>query len=904
MNRKELVRKANLYYDGTVPRSEEGLPIGNGTMGTMLWTSPASLKMQVNRVDVFANGNQTNSFFDTHEDYGYACAFVDIDFAGYGGDVFDGSTKQELDVYDAVARMESNGVKIECFAAEGGVDAFICRVEDSRARPEGIEIRMKMLRNAIVRTRSHVAASSLHRIRGAGAVGAGAGAAGARGAEAGGVEAREAGAAVVGDGGAGTANAADAGSGANDIAVLKQEFYEDDYYCASAVAICVRGRDARIRVDNENGGAHPVLPVQHVRVHGHENETDIRMRLAPASGAFDIFISSAATFDKNEDVIVKAVGMLNKAAGTGYGELKSAHKNWWNDFWDTSYVSLWGNDDAEKISVHYAYFFYIMASCSRNAPFAPNFGGLLFSPRGDNRHWGTMQWWNNLSLTYNAILPSGRSELIRPYLDMYFNMYAASETAARQIWGAEGIYIGETTYVWGPETLPDEIAEEMRELMLLRKPWAERSAAFDRFASGKNPFEPRWNFLVGKSTDPVWERGKLLYQDTPYGPVAHVSHIFGSMANLAYHYWLYYEYTGDADFLREKAYPMLRGITEFFRTYPNLIKEDDGLCHVLYSNHGESFWGGKDTLDTMTGMRGIFPTAIYAAGILGVDEDKVLLWEDLLRQLAPLPTSEDTECDVEIPEDGSVVWVGARGHALVREHSNVRPNPCSCFDMCNLQTEEANPAIYAIGRNMIDRIKRTYDQDDRRKYASEMSGYPRIFAAMGEGGLLLDNIIRQINSEYAAEEHCFFEWNGSRPVYRNRLTAREGINAISAQRLGNAAAGLQLGLLQCSGGAPALPPVIRVFPAWKKDWNAEFELYARGGFIVSSKMEGGAVHYVRVKATRDETLTLVNPWPAGAKSTAGDAMNSTVGDTAVTYSGSKIKLAMKAGDTLLFEPAD
>ncbi|MDR1263090.1 MAG: hypothetical protein LBK46_06335 [Oscillospiraceae bacterium] len=468
-------------------------------------------------------------------------------------------------------------------------------------------------------------------------------------------------------------------------------------------------------------------------------------------------------------------------------------------------------------------------------------------------------------------------------------MSEASETAAWQTFGAEGMFIGETSYVWGPEVLTDDIAKELTELMLLRKPWEERSDAFKRFASGKNPFETRWNFLVGKSTEPKWVNGQLIYEETPFGAVAHVSHIFGSMANLAYHYWLTYEYTGDEAFLRRQAYPMLRGVTEFFRTYPNLVKEDDGLYHILYSNHGESYWGAKDTLDTMSGMHGIFPTTIHAATLLGVDADKIPLWQEILDHLAPMPTSEDTECDVEIPEDGSVVWVGARGHALLnyREGKRVRPNPCTSFDLCNLQTEEANPAYYRVGRNMIDRIKRGYGVDDQRWYASEMSSFPRIFAAMGEGELLLDNIVRQLNSECAEQEHCFYDWNGSQAVYRNRLTAREGINAISAQRLGNAAAGLQMGLMQCSGGAPTLPPVIRVFPAWKKDWDASFELHARGGFVVSSAMQDGHVQYVCVKATRDAKLTLVNPWK---EATDGEKQ----------FACGKIGYDMKAGETVSF----
>ena len=808
MERRALIEKANLTYRGTVKRSEEGLPVGNGTMGTMLWTSPASLKMQINRVDVFACGNSTNSFSEPHEDYAYACAYVDMDFAGYGSDVFDETTVQALNVYDASVFIESHGISCEAVMAENQ-DVLALHVEDARTEKEGVSVRLRALRNTFVRTKSHVALSDFHRF--------------------------------------------------GDIAVLKQEFIEGDYYCSTAVAVKVAGEKSRIRVDNERNSDTPALPRSETYVQGQENETELRILISPEHGDFDLFIASASSFDRNDDTVMRAVQELKKAEDRGFGEIRSVHETWWHTFWSGSFISLWGNEDAEKIMVHYIYFFYIMACCSRNSSFAPNFGGLLFSPRGDRRHWGGMQWWNNLNLMYNAIMPSGHSELIMPYFNMYYNMYDASHEAAKQVWGADGIYIGETSYVWGPEKLPDDIADEMRELMLMRRPWSERSQKFRDFAKKKNPFEPRWNFLVGQSTEPKWVHGELVFEETPYGPVAHVSHIFGSMACLAYQYWLEYEYTGDEDFLREKGYPMIRGVAEFFRTYPNLILEEDGMYHVLYSNHGESFWGGKDTLDTMTGMHGILKTAIHTAQLLGVDQDLVPLWKDLLSRLAPLPTSADTECPVPRPADGSVIWVGARGHALHRENGAVRPNPCVYFDMCTLETENVNPEYYRIGKNTLDFLRKR-EGDSNRWWFNEMSWAPRMFAAMGEGETLLKNAIRQLNSESAKDEHCFFEANGSQPVYQNRLTAREGINAISAQRLGNVAAGLQMGLLQCSGGAPVLPPVIRVFPAWKKDWNAEFELHARGGFIVSAKQDHGTIEYVRIHAERDSKLRFVNPW--------------------------------------------
>ena len=74
-------------------------------------------------------------------------------------------------------------------------------------------------------------------------------------------------------------------------------------------------------------------------------------------------------------------------------------------------------------------------------------------------------------------------ELLDPFFDMYSGMFDASATAARQQWGSQGIYIAETSYFNGLEKLPDEIAAEMQDLYLLRKPWEQRSERFKEFAA-------------------------------------------------------------------------------------------------------------------------------------------------------------------------------------------------------------------------------------------------------------------------------------------------------------------------------------------------------------------------------------------------------------------------------------
>jgi hypothetical protein len=55
------VSGADLVYDQPVERSEEGVPIGNGRMGTLVWTTPGTLHMQINRADVYASDSTRRS---------------------------------------------------------------------------------------------------------------------------------------------------------------------------------------------------------------------------------------------------------------------------------------------------------------------------------------------------------------------------------------------------------------------------------------------------------------------------------------------------------------------------------------------------------------------------------------------------------------------------------------------------------------------------------------------------------------------------------------------------------------------------------------------------------------------------------------------------------------------------
>jgi hypothetical protein len=129
-------------------------------------------------------------------------------------------------------------------------------------------------------------------------------------------------------------------------------------------------------------------------------------------------------------------------------------------------------------------------------------------------------------------------------------------------------------------------------------------------------------------------------------------------------------------------------------------------------------------------------------------------------------------------------------------------------------------------------------------------------ATLGRGDAtkyLVPNQIRTLSAERQTA------YRGGQ-VLANRMTLREGPQALDAQRLGRAAEALQLALLQSFAPVPAGEPVIRLFAAWPGDWDADFTLRARGGFIVRSSIRGGQVGVVELRSTARATARLRNPW--------------------------------------------
>jgi hypothetical protein len=786
---RKLVSRADLTYQKPASRSEEGMPVGNGRMGSLVWTSPTTLKFQINRNDVFANNSYTSSF-ERDEDYGADCGMVDIEFGESGEDVFTGpGFQQHLSAYDALATARGAGVSARVLAWPER-DVMAVEIDDQRAQPGPVDIDLKMLRYVMqvhqaqdwelrskhavmVRTRSHTATSRLE----------------------------------IRDG----------------RIILTQEFREGDYFDSSAVAIAVAGRRSKPR---------------------YLNGTTVRLWAAPGKGKFTVLIGSAATFDPKQDVGALALKELAAAVPKGFEAMAAGTQAWWHDFWTKSFVSLHSGDGvADDIERNYTYFVYLMGASSRGA-YPPHFNSLIWHTNGDMRRWGVQYWWANLSSYYNGLPPANHLDLMQPMFHMYSGMYDSLAVAARQQWGSQGIWIPETTWFNGEDKLPDDLAAEMRELYLMRKPWDQRSTHFREVGDTKHPHNSRWNYHGPAQ----WVDGR--WEETPRGtgPFGPVTHILSSGAKIAYLYWLEYEYTQDQAWLRDRAYPMLKGIAEFYRNFPNVRKEADGKYHIYHVNNHEPVNDAQDTQEEVSAMYGITGIVLRASEILNVDANMRPVWKEFLANLTPLTTNET----IKTRKAGEpLIWVSAVPPAVKGDVTRPGLIPAREYDLCSLEC--GDPAMLSIA-------KATYDASG----ANRGGGFRGSTSAkMGRADDVKTGLPAQMLQQPNPETGSgFIDWPGLGKVgiMRNRLRMREGPGTLDAEHLGGGTETLHDALLQAVAPAPGGQTVIHVFPAWPKEWNAQYTLLARGAFLVSSSMRGGRVEFVELESQAGGECRLRNPW--------------------------------------------
>ena len=229
------------------------------------------------------------------------------------------------------------------------------------------------------------------------------------------------------------------------------------FYCASACAVGVAGRDAKIETTKSPSTRH--------------------IRIQAGRGKFTLLVSTGATMKAGIDPTSVAANALRTAKRAGTDALFDAAVTAWHDFWKHSFIYLPGSKGLPALKTAdgvWAYYLYSLNTINRGEYPINNTGGGVFATglaRGFGWcEWGSKYWFFDVSrqALVSVFESAGHPELADPWLSLFDKHYERFHQAARQQWGCKGdaVYVPEVFSFDGPEVLPDDIAHDLTGMYL------------------------------------------------------------------------------------------------------------------------------------------------------------------------------------------------------------------------------------------------------------------------------------------------------------------------------------------------------------------------------------------------------------------------------------------------------
>lgn len=289
--------------------------------------------------------------------------------------------------------------------------------------------------------------------------------------------------------------------------------------------------------------------------------------------------------------------------------------------------------------------------------------------------------------------------------------------------------------------------------------------------------------------------------------------------------------TRDKEYARLHAYPYIKDCLAFFEDYAVFengrysVNSDAAHEVPFYRNDFSKqkykrYIRDKNNALTLGLLRMCLNAALDMAQTLGVDEEKLPVWRDMLDNLSPFATCLRFSKRVFRYTEKGQRWND--GNDVGQQHIY----PCGCVGLLS-------------DENLLKIAKETFRQ--REKYCWEddnaVCSYFPMAARLGKEPAEIVKRLHILKEKFGLPNMLYDFAGGcleTCPVYASTLNEM---------------------VLQSYQG------VVWVFPCWDKSLDVEFKnLRADGAFLVSAKMQNGVTEYVKIESEAGGMLRFMNPF--------------------------------------------
>ena len=499
--------------------------------------------------------------------------------------------------------------------------------------------------------------------------------------------------------------------------------------------------------------------------------------------------------------------LVNRTALAEIETARKAHRDWWHQFWDRSWIWIEGDSDAELAAKSYLLQRYMLA-CAGRGRYPLKFNGSIFNVDADMtilydngitrtyqfgpdwRLWGGPYHWQNTRLPYWTMLNNGDFDMMKPLFSMYFNTLALGKEQTKTYFNHEGYFLIEVVPFWGG-FVPYDVSWNIQ---------------LDQEGLGLNPY-----------TKYIWHGGFEL-----------VSMMLD-----------YYEFTQDKHFA-EKT--LLAFADEIFKFYDNHWKRDaQGKLLIEPSQAIETWWNVKNPMTDVAGLHFTVTRCLELCVHLATPS-QLSLWRSLLSSLPELPRTQKEGKDVLLPAE--------------RYDAN---------DVKNIENPELYALfpyrLYGVGKSDLTLARNTYEA--RLNQRSGGWFQDSIHAAcVGLTEQAKDFVLHNCRYKHAVVwQEAGKSWETAKEECRNRPEPEIRFDGFwgpnydwwpDQDQPSVTMIALQKMLMQTEGKK------IFLFPAWPKEWNVRFKLHAPYNTVVEGELCDGVVkHITTTPPERIDDLTCV-----------------------------------------------